>query len=140
MTANQGEAGIVDLCKLLLARGVQIEAGLLTVNDAIAFVKSGLAPHCRRILIEPLEIDVNVALRNAAAMEDIVVTAGITLEQVHHGFGIACWAVNRRALRRGHGLRTGLEDVTVLPDNSAARDNAALVTAAVELMHGKKDC
>ena len=140
VTANQGEAGIVDLCKLLLARGVQIEAGLLTVNDAIAFVKSGLAPHCRRILIEPLEIDVNVALRNAAAMEDIVVTAGITLEQVHHGYGIACWAVNRRALTRGHGLRTGLEDVTVLPDNSAARDNAALVAAAVELMHGKKDC
>jgi uncharacterized protein (DUF849 family) len=139
VTANQGEAGIVDLCKLLLARGVQIEAGLLTVNDAIAFVKSGLAPHCRRILIEPLEIDINVALRNAAAMEDIVVAAGITLEQVHHGYGIACWAVNRRALARGHGLRTGLEDVTVLPDNSAARDNAALVTAAVELMHGKKD-
>jgi hypothetical protein len=31
-------------------------------------------------------------------MEDIVMSAGISLEQVHHGYGIACWAVNRRAL------------------------------------------
>jgi hypothetical protein len=28
----------------------------------------------------------------------------------------SCWAVNRRALDRGHGIRTGMEDVTVLPD------------------------
>ena len=134
VTANQGEPGIVELCEMLLARGVEIEAGLLTVNDAQAFVDSGLAPRCRRVLIEPLELDPNQALRNAAAMEDIVAAAGITLEQVHHGYGVACWAVNGRALARGHGLRTGLEDVTVLPDGSPARDNAALVAAAVELI------
>ena len=134
VTANQGEPGIVELCENLLARGVEIEAGLLTVNDALAFVASGLAPRCRRVLVEPLELDIEVALRNAAAMEDIVVTAGIALEQVHHGFGVASWAVNRRALTRGHGLRTGLEDVTVLPDGSPARDNSALVIAAVALV------
>src|SRR6478736_448748 len=37
VTANQGEAGIVELSELLLARGVGIEAGLLTVDDAHAF-------------------------------------------------------------------------------------------------------
>jgi uncharacterized protein (DUF849 family) len=67
-------------------------------------------------------------------MEDIVVAAGITLEQVHHGYGIACWAVNRRGLARGHGIRTGLEDVTLLPDGTPARDNAALVAAAADLI------
>ena len=134
VTANQGEPGIVELCENLLARGVEIEAGLLTVNDALAFVASGLASRCRRVLVEPLELDIEVALRNAAAMEDIVVSAGIALEQVHHGFGVASWAVNRRALMRGHGLRTGLEDVTVLPDGSPARDNSALVIAAVALV------
>jgi uncharacterized protein (DUF849 family) len=72
-------------------------------------------------------------------MEDIVVSAGITLEQVHHGYGIACWAVNRRALERGHGIRTGLEDTTVLPDGRPARDNADLVRAAALLIrtHGR---
>lgn len=134
VTANQGEAGIVELCELLLRRGVGIEAGLLTVADARAFVASGLADRCRRLLIEPLEIDPDVALRNAAAMEELVASAGITLEQVHHGYGAACWAVNRRALARGHGIRTGLEDVTTLPDGSPAPDNAALVSAAAALI------
>lgn len=134
VTANQGEPGIVELCELLLRRGVEIEAGLLTVEDARAFVTSGLAGSCRRVLIEPLELDPQVAVRNAARMEEIVVSAGIALDQVHHGYGVACWAVNRRALGRGHGIRTGLEDVTVLPDGSPARDNTELVSAAVALI------
>lgn len=134
VTANQGEGGIVELCELLLSRGVEIEAGLLTVEDARAFVRSGLAARCRRVLIEPLDADPGIAVQHAAEIEDIVVSAGITVEQVHHGEGIACWAVNRRALERGHGIRTGLEDVTVLPDGGEARNNAELVAAAARLI------
>lgn len=139
VTANQGEAGIVQLCELLFSRGVGIEAGLLSVDDARAFVRSGLAGQCRRVLIEPLDEDTAAALQHAARMEEIVVSAGITLEQVHHGYGIACWAVNRRGLERGHGIRTGLEDITLLPDGKPARDNADLVAAAVRLIraHGR---
>jgi uncharacterized protein (DUF849 family) len=134
VTANQGEPGIVELCDLLLSRGVGIEAGLLTTEDARAFVLSGLAGRCRRVLIEPLDADPDAAVRHAAQMEDIVLSAGITLEQVHHGYGLACWAVNRRGLDRGHGIRTGLEDITLLPDGSPARDNADLVAAAARLI------
>ena len=134
VTANQGEPGIVELCNLLLSRGVAIEAGLLSTDDAHAFVLSGLADRCRRVLIEPLDADPETAVRNAASMEEIVVSAGITLEQVHHGYGIACWAVNRRGLDRGHGVRTGLEDVTLLPDGTQALDNAELVAAAAQLI------
>ena len=133
-TANQGEPGIVELCELLLSRGVSIEAGLLTSEDARAFVRSGLAGRCRRVLIEPLDADPDAALHHAARMEDIVVSAGITLEQVHHGYGPACWTVNRRGLERGHGIRTGLEDTTSLPDGRPARDNADLVAAAARLI------
>jgi uncharacterized protein (DUF849 family) len=134
VTANQGERGIIELCELLLSRGVAIEAGLLTTEDARAFVHSGIAGRCRRVLIEPLDLDPETAVRNAARMEAIVASAGIVLEQVHHGYGIACWAVNRRGLDRGHGIRTGLEDVTLLPDGMPARDNAALVAAAARLI------
>jgi uncharacterized protein (DUF849 family) len=134
VTANQGEPGIVELCELLLSRGVGIEAGLLSIEDARAFVRSGLADRCRRVLIEPLDADSDAALQRANEMENIVASAGITLEQVHHGYGIACWAVNRRALERGHGIRTGLEDVTLLPDGKQARDNADLVAAAARLI------
>ena len=134
VTANQGEPGIVELCELLMSRGVGIEAGLLSIQDARALVRSGLAGRCRRVLIEPLDADPDVAVQHAAGMEDIVVSAGITLEQVHHGYGIACWAVNRRALDRGHGIRTGFEDITLLPDGKEARDNADLVAAAAHLI------
>jgi uncharacterized protein (DUF849 family) len=134
VTANQGEAGILELCGLLLSRGVGIEAGLLSIEDARAFVRSGLAGRCRRVLIEPLDADPDAAVQHAAKMEDVVVSAGITLEQVHHGYDIACWAVNRRGLDRGHGIRTGLEDITLLPDGKPARDNADLVAAAARLI------
>jgi uncharacterized protein (DUF849 family) len=62
--------------------------------------------------------------------------AGIALEQVHHGYGAACWRVNSRGLARGHGIRTGLEDVILLPDGTPARDNADLVAAAMQLIRG----
>jgi uncharacterized protein (DUF849 family) len=137
VTANQGEAGIVELCELLLSRGVGIEAGLLNIDDARAFVLSGLAGRCRRVLIEPLDADPDAAVSHAAQMEDVVVSAGITLEQVHHGYGEACWAVNRRGVARGHGIRTGLEDITLLPDGTQARDNADLVAAAARLIRAQ---
>jgi uncharacterized protein (DUF849 family) len=136
VSANQGELGIVELCELLLSRGVAIEAGLLTVEDALAFVRSGLAGRCRRVLVEPLDADPDTAVQHAAEIEQIVLAAGITLEQVHHGFDAGCWPVNWRALDRGHGIRTGFEDITLLPDGKPARDNADLVAAAAQLIRG----
>ena len=134
VTANQGEEGILELCDLLIARGVGIEAGLLSLGDAEAFVRSGMAGRCVRALVEPLNLDPEQAVAHAAAIEDTLLGHGILLEQVHHGDGLASWAVCARALSRGHGIRTGLEDTTVLPDGRRAVDNAALVRAAVEMM------
>src|SRR3712207_1456466 len=68
-------------------------------------------------------------------MEEVLVAAGIHLEQMHHGDGLASRAVCRRALARGHGNRTGLEDTTVLPDGRQAVDNPELVRVATRLMH-----
>jgi uncharacterized protein (DUF849 family) len=134
VTANMGEPGIAELCTLLAERGVGIEAGLLSLADAEAFVRSGLARLCVRVLLEPLDADPERAVAHAAAMEETLASAGISLEQVHHGDGIASWAVNERALAHGHGIRTGLEDTTVLPDGRRARDNAELVRVARAMM------
>lgn len=134
VTAKQGEVGIVELAEYLLSRGVGIEAGLLCPNDAHRFVTSTLPDRCHRVLIEPLNPDPATALRDGVAMEAILADAGIALPQVHHGFDGSCWAVNRRALERGHGIRTGMEDVVTLPDGRPARDNAHLVTSARSLI------
>lgn len=134
VSANQGETGIVELCEMLLGRGVQIEAGLLELDDASAFVDSGLAASCHRVLIEPGDADPDASIAHAAAIEHVLTEARIALPQVHHGDGIASWVVNARAIRRGHAVRTGLEDTPVLIDGSQATGNAELVTVAAGLI------
>ena len=138
VTANQGEDGIREVCQLLLERGVGIEAGLMSVRDAQLFVASELASRCRRVMVEPLDADADEAVRHAEAMERVVIEAGIALQQVHHGDGVASWAVNHRAVARGHGIRTGLEDTPVLPSGELARDNRDLVAAAMRIIEASK--
>ena len=138
VTANQGEEGILELCELLIARGVGIEAGLLGLADAGAFVRSGIAKRCVRVLVEPLDSEPRRAVAHASAIENIVLAAGISLPQVHHGEGVASWSVCARALSTGHGIRTGLEDTTALPDGRLAVDNAELVRAAVEMIRSHR--
>lgn len=66
VTANQGETGIEELCELMFTRGIGVEAGLLSAEDAQLFVTSGLAPYCRRVMIEPLDADPERALDHAS--------------------------------------------------------------------------
>jgi uncharacterized protein (DUF849 family) len=134
VTVNQGEEGIIELSEWLLSRGVELEAGLLSTDDAKKFVTSPIRNKCKRVLIEPLNTNPDEALQQAAAMEEIITSAGITVVQVHHGYDLACWSVNRRALHRGHGIRTGLEDVAVLPDGRPTENNAQLVRAALKMI------
>ena len=87
-------------------------------------------------MIEPLDADPDTAVAHADAIERTLADAGITLEQVHHGDGIASWAVNQRAIPRGHGIRTGLEDTPVLPGGRLADGNGELVAAAAAMLAG----
>jgi uncharacterized protein (DUF849 family) len=134
VTANQGEEGVVELCEHLIARGVGIEAGLLSLADAEAYVESPIAARCTRVLVEPLDADPAAAVAHAEAMENVLADAAIQLEQVHHGDMLASWAVSARGARRGHGIRTGLEDTTVMPDGRPATDNAELIREAKLLL------
>lgn len=134
VTANQGEAGIGELCALLLERGVGIEAGLLTLADARAFVAAGIASRCARVLLEPLDADPGAAVAHAAAMDRVLDAAGVAIERIYHGDGIASWAVNRHGIARGCGIRTGLEDTPVLPDGRVAAGNGELLAAGAALL------
>jgi uncharacterized protein (DUF849 family) len=138
VTANQGEDGIVELCELLLERRIGIEAGLLELSDARAFVASGLKPRCRRVLLEPLDADPDVAVAHAVAMEQALDSGSVAIERIYHGEGIACWAVNRYGITRGCGIRTGLEDAPFMPDGQLAPGNGALVAAAAALLDASR--
>jgi uncharacterized protein (DUF849 family) len=134
VTANQGEAGILELCELLLGHGVGIEAGLLAIDDAHAFVAAGIASRCARVLLEPLDADPDGAVAHAVAMEHVLDQGGVSIERIYHGDGIASWAVNRYGVSRGCGIRTGLEDTPVLPDGRLAAGNGELLAAAAALL------
>ena len=88
VTANQGEEGILELCEQLVARGVGIETGLLSLEDARAFVASGIAPRCARAMVEPLDPEPHQAVAHAGAIERTLAEGRLQLEQVHHGDGI----------------------------------------------------
>jgi uncharacterized protein (DUF849 family) len=134
VSANQGEEGVDDVAALLTARGVGVEACLLGIGDAEAFIRRGGTAAFRRLVIEPTDLDPADALAVDAEIEAMVDAAGVRLPQLHHGLGAATWAIARRAAARGHGIRTGIEDTSVLPDGRQAADNRELTVAAAKLL------
>lgn len=139
-SVNFSETGAADVCAALMRRGIGIEAGLWSVDDVRVFVDSGLAAWCLRVLVETLPPEPTDAVAAAAAIDAALDDAEIWLPRLHHGDGLATWAVLDAALGLVRDIRIGLEDTLVLPDGGRARDNADLVEAAVRLVrrHGHR--
>ena len=118
-SVNLSEEGAIEVCRALHARGIEVEAGLATLDDVERL--GAVLRHCRRALVEvaaPAD-----APRIAAALPD-------GLPQLWHGEEAGTWEVIAEARRRGIPFRVGLEDVLTLPDGSIAPGNGALVRAA----------
>ena len=93
-----------------------------SLADAETLIATGIAP--MRVLVETNDID--VAGEIGAALED----GGVSAPQLHHGGHTGAWPALDAAIARGRDIRIGLEDTTLLPDGSQARDNADLVAEA----------
>ena len=85
----------------------------------------------RRVLVEPRSENPYEAVQVAHEIDTTLEAAGVKAPQLHHGEGPATWAVLDAAVKAGHDIRIGLEDVLTLPDMRRAPDNAALVVEAV---------
>jgi uncharacterized protein (DUF849 family) len=134
VSVNFNEAGSPALARRLLDKGVGIEAGLFDAAAAETFAKSGLADRCLRILLEPRGATVAAAVAVADEMIGVLDRAGITATRVPrllHGSNTSAWGLIDEAGKRGYDTRAGLEDVLILPDGSAAPDNASIVSEAV---------
>ncbi len=124
-SVNLSEAGAVEVCRALAARGIEVEAGLASVEDAERL--GPVAALCRRALIEVPDPDGAAAVEHARRIE-AALPAGFP--RLLHGQEAATWAVVADARSRGVAYRIGLEDVLVLPDGSPAPGNGALVRAS----------
>ena len=128
-SVNVYEAGTSELGDLLLARGVEVEAGLATVDDARALASGPLAARCLRALVEVEDAEPAEAVAHAVRIDAALRQAGVATPQLHHGVEAATWAVVEAAAAAGHQVRVGLEDVLALPDGRRAEGNAELVAA-----------
>jgi uncharacterized protein (DUF849 family) len=63
-----------------------------------------------------------------------VLAAGSRAPVLLHGFDESSWPLLEHAGVSGLQTRIGMEDTMRLPDGSTADDNAALVSAAVQLL------
>jgi uncharacterized protein (DUF849 family) len=132
-SVNLREPGAADAMRTLLENDIGIEAGLETVADVDRLAASGLADRLLRVLVEVVDPDPGDAAGHALALDRALDAAGIDAPRLHHGQGAATWRVLEQAIRLGHDVRIGLEDVLTLPDGSAAPDNASLLHAAAGL-------
>lgn len=134
VSVNVHEEGAMDLIRLLLRRGVGVEAGVWTAAAATQFVTTGLAAQCLRVLIEAHDPDLAHARRNADAIIMVLDQAGIDRPRLLHGVDAPAWSMAQYAIERGYDTRVGLEDTLYLADGTLAPNNAALVTAATQMI------
>jgi uncharacterized protein (DUF849 family) len=128
VSVNLAEPGSAELCALLERRGVGVEAGVWNLADAKLLLERGLAP--LRVLVETSDGGAEDPVAAAAEIDELLVRGGLSAPQLHHGAGADAWEMLDAALARGRDVRIGLEDTTLMPDGSAARDNAALIAEA----------
>jgi uncharacterized protein (DUF849 family) len=129
---NFNEEGGVALAELLLSRGVGIEAGVGSPEAVEALVASGLGSRCLRVMFEPEQQDVRVALDGVERLEKILDRAGVKIPRLLHGLNRTAWDLIDAAVQRGYDTRIGFEDVLTLPNGSQAPGNAALVAEAAK--------
>ncbi|WP_424137792.1 3-keto-5-aminohexanoate cleavage protein [Roseomonas chloroacetimidivorans] len=142
-TARPDEAS-VNLCEddapavieALLASGIGVEAGLSSLEDADRLIALGIAPRCRRFLVEiPEEEGPDLAEAILKRLDGIA--PGV--ERQIHGEDASAWPLFRLAVERGAMARLGLEDIGLLPDGSPADGNASLLAAGLALAREAED-
>jgi uncharacterized protein (DUF849 family) len=135
-SVNFHEAGAVDVARLLLDRGIGVEAGLWNEEAARVLMASDLGPRCLRLLLEPMEHSVDDALANVEAIEQVTKDVPRNVPRLLHGFGHTAWPVLEEAVRRGHQARIWFEDTLVDPNGDEVPGNAALVKIAHDIAQG----
>ncbi|RFA22009.1 3-keto-5-aminohexanoate cleavage protein [Subtercola boreus] len=137
-SVNVAEEGAFEVMRRLSILGIDIEAGVWTVDDAEVLVRSDVVGSLARILVEPVELDTPKALEIVGTIHEILDRGGVEVPRLQHGDGEATWVLLEDAVRRGIDVRVGFEDTFTLPDGSMAYTNADLVRAAMGIAGGAR--
>jgi uncharacterized protein (DUF849 family) len=132
-SVNLNEPGAVDVIDLLNERGVGVEAGVGTLDEARLLVHEGLDAACLRVLVEVEAVTLDDAIALAGAIDFVLDDGLAQAPRLHHGVAEATWGVLAAAMVRGHDVRIGLEDTLTWADGVVVPGNTALVTRVAEL-------
>jgi len=125
-SVNFDEDGCELVARLLVGRGIGVEAGVLDAASTERFLAASVP--AVRVLIELQEQRLDDALR---ALDTILAILGDhAAPRLLHGHGATAWELFDEAVRRGYDSRVGLEDMATLPDGRAATSNLELFTIA----------
>ena len=125
-SVNFDEDGCEAVARLLVERGIGVEAGLLDAASTRRFLTSAIP--VIRVLIELQEQRLDDALRTTEAILEVL--GDHPAPRLLHGHGAVAWELFDEAVRRGYDSRIGLEDVGTLPDGRLAT-NVELFAEAV---------
>jgi uncharacterized protein (DUF849 family) len=132
-SVNLGEADAPEVVDLLIAGGIDVEAGLWNNQDAERFVAEIDFKKCLRVLVEMTSGNGEEALREAHQILSILERADCALPVLLHGEAGSVWPCVREAWRLNLSTRIGFEDGVHLPNGTVAAVNADLVRAAIQL-------
>jgi uncharacterized protein (DUF849 family) len=132
-SVNLGEADAPEVVDLLIAGGIDVEAGLWNSQDAERFVAEIDFKKCLRVLVEMTSGNGEEALREAHQILSILERADCALPVLLHGEAGSVWPCVREAWRLNLSTRIGFEDGVHLPNGTVAAVNADLVRAAIQL-------
>ncbi len=132
-SVNMNELGAIEISKLLISKGIKIEAGISDLAEAEVFLNSDIMNDCVRILIEPFEEAIEDAVNTFEQIEKLLNKNKIAVPRLLHGFNSTAWEFVKIAFANGYNTRIGLEDILYLSNGNKAKDNADLINDAFRL-------
>ena len=134
ISVNMIEDDAVEISKLLLSKGVKIEAGLNEKKAAEIFAASELVKDCFRVLIEPEPEEFIEAIKTINEIEEVLNKNDIKIPRLLHGFNAVAWNILREAKKRGYNSRIGMEDTIYLENGEMVKSNLELIEYANKIL------
>jgi uncharacterized protein (DUF849 family) len=129
VSLNLVQEDAVELGLALLDRGIGIEAGVFSLEDADALLAAPWAALVRRVLVEIIDEEDDGEAAVALAHEIDAQVASLGRPRLWHGHARATWAVVAAGRALGRDVRVGFEDTLVDPDGRPSQSNAQQVLA-----------
>ncbi|GAA4224492.1 3-keto-5-aminohexanoate cleavage protein [Streptosporangium album] len=128
-SVNLAEPGFSDLWHHLRRLGVDVEAGVWSVDDADTLAGTGL--ECVRVLVEVVGGSADTAVSRAHAVLGRLDELAVPGPRLLHGEEEPAWILVDEAGHLGLATRIGLEDVLHSPEGGPVDGNADLVRLAL---------